>query len=181
MNNFPIDQKGQGGIVTVAQPVLPMPSLRPIPIVTKGLPYWKKIWVLLTAVRKWEVTENWLFKLPNGKYILIPRGFIFDGASTPKFLWGILDPVGVLLIQGLIHDHGYRFNYLWALDENRNLCKMYEGAGREFWDDLFLEIGNDLLDMQVTGWVSWAMLRSFGWLAWERNRELAQADIVIYY
>lgn len=162
-------------------PVLPMPSLRPIPIVTRGLSFWCKAWVLLTAVRRWELTDNWFFILPNGQVIMIPRGFIMDGVSAPKFLWGLLDPVGILLIQGIIHDHGYRYDYLWAFDKDRNLYKLHLGAGRKFWDDLFLDVGNDLLDMQVTGYLSWAALRSLGWIAWNKNRKLADADIVIYY
>ncbi|MXS78815.1 hypothetical protein ABF87_12790 [Nitrosomonas sp. JL21] len=79
------------------------------------------------------------------------------------------------------HDHGYRFDYLWALDENRNLYKLHLCASRKFWDDLFLEIGNDLLDMQVTGWVSWRDASGFRRSAWNENRKLAQADIVILY
>ncbi len=112
---------------------------------------------------------------------MIPRGFIFDGASTPKFLWGLLDPVGILLIQGLIHDFGYRYDYLWAFDENRQLYKLYLHAGRKFWDDMFLDVGNDLLDMQVTGYLSWGALRSFGWIAWDKNRKLSSEDICILY
>lgn len=162
-------------------PVLPMPSLRPIPIVTKGLSWWAKFWVLLTAVRQFEVTDNWFFIMPDGTIIMIPRGFIFDGASTPKFLWGLLDPVGILLIQGLIHDFGYRYDYLWAFDENRQLYKLYLHAGRKFWDDMFLDVGNDLLDMQVTGYLSWGALRSFGWIAWDKNRKLNSEDICILY
>ena len=163
------------------QPVLPMPILRPLPIITKGLSWWMKIWVLIVSVRKWELVETWYFILPNGQVIIIPRGFIFDGASTPKFLWGILDPVGVLLIQGLIHDFGYRHDYLWAFDENRQLYKLHLNAGREFWDGLFLDVGMDLLDMQVTGYLSWLALRAFGWFAWNKNRKLNCEDIVISY
>lgn len=162
-------------------PVLPMPSIRPVPIPVKGLPFWKKGWALLTAVRRFEVTETWFFIMPDGQVIIIPRGFIFDGASTPKFMWGILDPVGILLIQGLVHDYGYRHDYLWAFDKNRVMYKLHLGAGRLFWDDMFLKIGLDLYDMQVTGYLSYAMLRLFGWIAWNKNRDCQHPDIIIDY
>ena len=168
-------------IKIVTRPVINMPLLRPIPIPTKGLSYWKKFWLMLTVTRKWELADNWFFRMPDGTWVMIPRGFIMDGASTPKFIWGILDPVGILLLQGIIHDHGYRFDYLWAFDENRGLHKLYKNSGRKFWDDKFLEIGNDLLDMQVTGKISWLMLRWFGGRAWRENRKLNQADILITY
>lgn len=162
-------------------PVLPMPLLRPVPISTKGLGFFARLWVLITAVRKWEVAENYFFVMPDGQLVMIPKGFIFDGASTPKFLWGLLDPTGVLLIQGLIHDFGYRYDYLWAFNEKRQLYKLHLGGCREFWDQLFLDIGNDLYDLQVTGYLSWLMLRIFGWLAWKKNRELNDPDIIISY
>lgn len=158
-----------------------MPILRPIPIVTRGLPFWRKVWVLLTAQRQWELVDNWVFMLPCGVYIIIPKGFIMDGASTPKFMWGILDPTGILLLQGIVHDYGYRFDYLWAYDNDRQLYKLYGGRGRKFWDDLFLAIGRDVVDLQVTGYLSYGMLRLLGWIAWNKNRKLNQADIIIYY
>jgi hypothetical protein len=93
-----------------------------------------------------------------------------DGASTPKFMWGLLDPVGILLIQGIIHDYGYRYDYVWAINNENVLYKYHEKQGREFWDKLFLEIGLYVNEMQVTGYLSWLMLRLFGGKAWEENR-----------
>lgn len=162
-------------------PLLSMPVLRPLPIITKGLSWPRQLWVLLTAVRRYELAETWFFVLPNGQVIIIPRGFIFDGASTPKFLWGLLDPTGILLIQGLVHDFGYRYDYLWAFDEERKLVKLYEGGGRKFWDSLFQEIGRDLVGMHVTGKLSYWALRCFGNSAWKENRKLNESDIVVSY
>jgi hypothetical protein len=134
---------------------------------------------LLTGVRRWELIDNWFYTLRDGTKIVIPRGFVFDGASTPKFVWGILDPVGVLLIQGLVHDFGYRYNYLWALPEGSTRPYKYMlGAGKKFYDNLFKEVGQDVNGMMITGWVSWVMLKLFGQRAWEANRELNDFDII---
>ena len=76
-----------------------------------------RIWRWITSIRKWKLTEDWEFKLPYDEpVIIIPKGFVFDGASIPRPLWGILSPTGLLLIPGLIHDFAYRYDYLWALD-----------------------------------------------------------------
>lgn len=155
-----------------------MPILKPIPICTKGKSLWKKIWILLTGVRNWEVVEDWVFFMPCGTPIVIPRGFVMDGASTPKFIWGLLDPVGILLIQGIIHDYGYRYDYVWAINNENVLYKYHEKQGRKFWDKIFLEVGLYVNDMQVTGHLSWIMLRLFGWKAWNKNRERNASELL---
>lgn len=156
---------------------LVMPVLRPIRICTKGLPLLKKIWVLLTAVRKWELAENWFFILPTGQTIIIPRGFVFDGASTPKFMWGFLEPTGVLLIQGLVHDFGYRYDYLWSINHNGKFYKIQVGAGKKYFDDLFMQIGRDVNELVLTGYLAWLSLKAFGGIAWRSNRKLNAPDI----
>jgi hypothetical protein len=147
-----------------------MPTLKPIPIDTKNKTFWQKVWILLTCVRNWELVDDWVFFMPCGTPIVIPKGFVMDGASTPRFMWGLLDPVGILLIQGIIHDYGYRYNYLWAVDRKGCRYKYHEGQGREFWDKIFLEVGLHVNEMQITGYLSWLMLRLFGGKAWEENR-----------
>lgn len=154
-----------------------MPILKPIPICTNGKTFCNKIWILLTCTRQWELVEDWVFIMPCGTLIVIPKGFIMDGASAPKFMWGLLDPVGILLIQGIIHDYGYRYNYLWAIDHKGNRYKYNLNKGRAFWDQTFLDIGNHINDMQVTGYLSWLMLRIFGWIAWNENRNIHSQEL----
>lgn len=155
-----------------------MPMLKPVRICTRGKSFWQKVWILLTGVRTWEVVEDWVFIMPCGTPIVIPRGFVMDGASTPKFLWGLLDPMGILLIQGIIHDYGYRYDYLWAISRKGNLYKYHQNKGRRFWDKTFLDVGLHVNDMQVTGWLSWLMLRLFGWVAWGENRRKNEVELV---
>lgn len=95
-------------------------------------------------MRNWELAKAWKYKMNNGTTIVIPAKFVFDGASIPKPLWGILSHAGLLLIPGLIHDYAYRHDQLWKLDENGNVVEHLKGAGRKVWDDLFEEIGNEV-------------------------------------
>lgn len=48
--------------------------------------------------------------LSNGDKIEIPRGYIWDLSSVPRFLWGILAPDGDFQIAALIHDYLYENN-----------------------------------------------------------------------
>ena len=58
------------------------------------------------------MARDFEYTLPDGREIVIPEGFVFDGASVPRLLWGLLSPTGLLLIGGLVHDFGYRFDLL---------------------------------------------------------------------
>ena len=87
------------------------PHLKPIPIETKGKGFWGALLLWFFGTRHWEVVKDFNYSLEDKNYI-IPKGFKFDGASVPKFLAQFLSPVGVLLIGGLIHDYGYKYQTL---------------------------------------------------------------------
>ena len=157
-----------------------MPLLRPVAVETKELSFWGKVKVLLNFTRKWEIADDWVFFLPCGTPVVIPRGFTMDGASTPKFLWGVLDPVGLLLIQGIIHDFGYRYKYLWAVDSSGKLYKYHNDKGRDFWDKLFLDVGEHVHGFRVVGYMSYLMLTIFGRSAWDDNRLLNDKELRPY-
>ncbi len=85
-----------------------MPHMKPIPIPTKDKGFWGGIWTWLMVTRRWEITKDFHYSI-NNQDLVIPKGFIFDGASVPKFLRSWLSPMGVLLIGGLVHDYGYKY------------------------------------------------------------------------
>jgi hypothetical protein len=39
--------------------------------------------------------------------ILIPAGFTYDGASVPRFLWAVIDPLDLSEAAALVHDYLY--------------------------------------------------------------------------
>ena len=67
--------------------------------------------------------------------------FQFDAASVPKILHWLLSSTGLLLIQGMVHDFSYRYDYLLTLDKT-GYNKYMNKAGRKYWDQLFKEIGD---------------------------------------
>ena len=144
------------------------PKLKPVPIKTKGLSWFHKTKVWLTASRKWEIVEDYYFYIPWLKItIKIPKGFVFDGASIPKLFWGLLAPTGILFIPGLFHDYGYKYNY-W-LDKEGN--KVFVGAGQKFFDTEFGKLGAYINDMNVLDNIAFVALRGFGFIAWRTHRK----------
>ena len=86
------------------------PILEPLPIKTKGFGWWKKLWIWISATRKFKVREDYTYYIPwLDVTVLIPAGFIFDGASIPRMFWPLLSPTGILFIPGLLHDYGYKY------------------------------------------------------------------------
>jgi len=130
--------------------MIDMPILRPVPILTKGLSLWKRMGVWRHTTRKWEVMEDWNFD----ELFYVPKGFIFDGASVPRYLWWFLSPVGLLLIPGLIHDGAYESGR-----QDRKVC-----------DLIFRSHICQVTDMVVIPWIAWAAVRLGGWKAWRKHR-----------
>lgn len=148
-----------------------MPKLVPIPIDTKDQNIFIRIWRWITSIRNWEVAEDWEYTLPDNTNVVIPKGFIFDGASIPRILWSLLSPSGLLLIPGLIYDFGYRYDYLWTYDENGNPVKYKINNGRKNWDKIFRLVGLQVNGMAIIDAIAYAMLWLFGFFAWRSNRK----------
>ncbi len=148
-----------------------MPRLQPLPIPTKNQTSLRRILVWMFEIRRWRLLENWFYAYEGG-YIIIPKGFEFDGASIPRPFWFFLSPVGLLLIPGLIHDYGYRFGFLWKFTGSK-LEKFAEGQKRHHWDRVFKEVGKVVNGFAVIDWVAWLALWIGGggaWKSWEKSR-----------
>lgn len=157
---------------------LEMPVISPLPIKTKRQPFRIQIWRWVTFVRQWELVENWAYEYKGHRYV-IPKGFVFDGASIPKPLWFILSPTGLLLVPGLIHDFGYRYMYLWEVDtaSPTGYKKARNCPERGPWDDLFREVSLDVNGTKVISFLALVALKLGGGRAWRQNRERNAEDI----
>ena len=66
----------------------------------------------------WELLQSVTIKLKCGRVITIPKGFQFDGSSTPRGLWWLLPSYGDFLFAALIHDWLYKTDYFdWFFNE----------------------------------------------------------------
>jgi len=144
-----------------------MPVLRPIPIRTKGKGFWKGIWLWLMGTRQWEVARDWNFQV-KGEMFVIPKGFQFDGASVPKFLHTWLSPVGVLLMGGLIHDYGYKYQTLLKKNKKETI-----GIKDQKWmDELFRDINIEQNGFLLLNYLAYYALRLGGFVAWNGHRKV---------
>lgn len=148
-----------------------MPQLRPIPIPTKDhKSFFVKILIMFYEVRRWQLVENWSYKLNDKTEIIIPEGFIFDGASIPRPFWALLSPVGLLLISGLIHDYGYTYNQLWK-KEGDSVSEYRKDAGKEYWDMIFLDVGDTVNGFSLVNGIAWLGVRLGGSGTWKKHRK----------
>ena len=160
---------------------IPMPVLRPVPIPTLKQPTpIHKLTVFIFEVRKWEVVENWCYTYKSDKDVkfLIPKGFIFDGASIPRPFWAILNPIGLLLIPGLLHDYAYKYNQLWKVNSNGKAIPYKEKAGKDCWDNLFKNVGREVNGFFLINAIAWIAVAVGGSGAWKKHREKGLNDDV---
>jgi len=151
-----------------------MPILRPLPICTKGLPWYQRWWIWAESTRKWEVVEDWAFDWKDGVKLLIKAGFIFDGASIPRIFWGILSKTGLLLIPSIFHDHAYQYNFLWQIMPDGTITKWRDKAGKAFWDRMFMDVGDYVNGSHFVNAIAWTALKVGGWVAWHGDRDDSQ-------
>ena len=143
-----------------------MPSMRPIRIPTEGKGFWGAIWMWFWEVRHWEIAEDFFFAV-NGKNYMIPKGFVFDGASVPKFLASWLSPVGILLLGGLVHDYVYKYTVLLGRDGETTSDPMTQKEA----DILFRDINIEQNGIHVLNYAAYYALRVGGFLAWRKHRK----------
>jgi len=90
------------------------------------------------------------FKFQSSKgLIVVPKGFVTDGASIPKIFHNIIGPYGSYFPAALIHDYLY--------------SSLNEQFTREESDELFLEGMESLGVSWITRKTIYRSVRLFGW------------------
>jgi len=144
-----------------------MPHMKPIAIPTAGKGFWGAVWLWLMGTRQWEVAKDFHYTL-NGEDMVIPKGFQFDGASIPKFLHTWLSPVGVLLMGGLIHDYGYKYQTLLKKGKKTTI-----GIKDQKWmDQTFRDINIEQNGFHLLNYLAYWALRLGGFVAWNGHRKV---------
>ena len=151
-----------------------LPEYRPLPLKTKGQPWYRKTKAWLFDRRVYIITKDYYYTDQYGLTRMIPAGFCTDFASSPRFAWLIgLDPKGVLLVPAAFHDFGYRHDFY--LDENGD--KILRGLGRRYHDWKMMRDCEFINDMWLPGALAFSAVRAGGWLAWERNKKYHDGEI----
>ncbi len=151
-----------------------MPHMKPLPIKTAGKGFFGAIWIWLMNTRKWELTQDFTYKIDRRLYI-IPKGFVFDGASVPKFFRSWLSPMGVLLIGGLIHDYGYKYKTLRYSTHNPTKAgspnPTIGDKDQKWMDKTFRDINIKINGFFILNYLAYYALRMGGFLAWNGHRK----------
>ena len=143
------------------------PTMRPIPIKTKGKGFFKMIMMWLLGVRHWEIVNDFEYELEGQKFV-IPAGFKFDGASIPKFLHTFLSPVGVLLIGGLVHDYAYKYETLLKGNKKDTMGVISQKRA----DEIFRDINIGVNGFYLMNYLAYWSLRLGGFVAWNKHRKV---------
>lgn len=114
--------------------------------------------------RLWVFIQDWKFNLDGESYI-IPKGFTFDGASVPKALQCICNPMGILLYAAIVHDFGYRYSALLKVNKepSRTLT-------RAEVDLMFYKINLQLNQLAGLSYVTYLAVRLGGYFIWKNHR-----------
>jgi hypothetical protein len=144
-----------------------MPHMKPVPIPTKGKGFWGGLKVWLLVSRKWVIVKDYHYKI-NGVELVIPTGFIFDGASVPKFLHTWLSPMGVLLVGGLIHDYGYKYQTLLCKGKKKSIGTKTQ---KEL-DIIFRDVNIIQNGFRLINYLAYYGLKFGGFAAWNKHRKV---------
>jgi hypothetical protein len=112
--------------------------------------------------RLWRLARDVAYRERSGIWTTIRKGFDFDWASVPWFLWPFCPPAGL---------HGQPYGLAAAWHDWLYLHQAMDGVpvSRQRADALFLEI---MLYVGGDAWrarAMWAAVRVCGWWAWRRG------------
>ena len=144
-----------------------MPHMKPIAIPTKGKGFWGGIKIWLFVSRKWVIVKDYHYRI-DGQDLVIPVGFIFDGASVPKFLHTWLSPMGVLLVGGLIHDYGYKYQTLLCKGKKKSIGTKTQ---KEL-DIIFRDVNIIQNGFRLINYLAYYGLKFGGFAAWNKHRKV---------
>lgn len=100
--------------------------------------------------------------LSNGDVIHIPKGFIWDLSSVPRFLWGILPPDGDFELATIIHDYLYK-----------NLLYTRKFADQEMlkWSIVVSGTKTKISARNIDNYTRYYGVRIGGWYKWNKNKK----------
>mgnify|MGYP002738473560 CR=1 FL=1 len=80
----------------------------------------------------WVVNQGFTYHIDDERSIYIPAGYLTDGASVPRWVWGVIPPWGDHGVAAVVHDYLCERLQVW---KNGALVKI----SREECNDIFYE------------------------------------------
>jgi hypothetical protein len=100
----------------------------------------------------WKIQQPITVKLSNDKIINVPKGFLYDMSTVPKWLWSIVRPFNDGLFGYLVHDRLY-------VIRDHNMTRLQCDKEMLFWTNL-------TNDNKFDNYIRYAFVRLLGWLWW---------------
>lgn len=159
-----------------------MPIISPVPIKSRGTGFFRGLWTWATEKRSWRVEEEYLLYFEGRDYI-IPKGFVFDGASIPKLLQSFISPTGLLFIPALFHDYGYKESGYAFEDftiDPKTQCtwiKVYpfEFRTKSQIDGVFKRMNTKINGVATLSNIAWLGVKFGGGFAWRGHRNVPKS------
>lgn len=100
----------------------------------------------------WKIQQPITVKLSNDKIINVPKGFLYDMSTVPKWLWSIVRPFNDGLFGYLVHDRLY-------VIRDHDMTRLQCDKEMLFWTNL-------TNDNKFDNYIRYAFVRLLGWLWW---------------
>lgn len=144
------------------------PVMRTIITNTKDRKWYKQIYKMLHRKVTYVIVEDYYCYIPFlGVTLFIPKGFIFDGASIPKWLWPLIAPIDVLCIAAVFHDFAYRYQTYLTDTHELYLPNLDKGV----YDSIFKNLSIYTNGLLCTSWMAYIAVLIFGRVFWNQNRK----------
>jgi hypothetical protein len=102
----------------------------------------------------WKIQQPITVTLSNGKVINIPKGFVYDMSTVPKWLWSLVRPFNDGLFGYLVHDILY-------VQRAHDMTRLQCDKEMLFWTNL---TNSNKFD----NYLRYMFVRMFGWIWWKK-------------
>lgn len=111
------------------------------------------------------------FRWKDVGFVRIPAGYVSDGCSIPKFLWGIFPPNGPYFVPGLVHDYLYEKKEAWINQPFSKISVYKYEVTRKEADALFLVLLNHFSpETRRRNYIRYLAVRVLGASWWRKAR-----------
>jgi len=102
----------------------------------------------------WKIQQPLTVQLSNGEIINIPKGFVYDMSTVPKWLWSFVRPVNDGLFGYLVHDVLY-------INKVKGMTRKQADKEMLFWTSI---TNSNKFD----NYLRYYIVRLLGWLWWRK-------------
>ena len=104
------------------------------------------------SAKYWKIQNPLTIELSNGEVINIPKGFVYDMSTVPKWLWSFVRPVNDGLFGYLVHDVLY-------VNKVKGMTRKQADKEMLFWTSI---TNSNKFDNKFR----YTIVRLLGWLWW---------------